>query len=169
MDKRFIIMFFILIAGIFNLFFISEYSDVIGSASVDVSNYTFSLPEEFVLLNTNNAESISIYNSKSGLHIMVSVIHDYNSSYKINQLNNDSRYDILSNGTINIGNKTIDSIYYNDVNIKNKSSVAIFYFNKFNATFKVNMDNFDYETQRNETIDAITDIVTSLRINYKVI
>lgn len=167
MDKRFILIFIIIIMCVFNLFIIAEYSDVIGTASVDVSKYSFSLPKDFTLLN-NDQNGVSIYNSKSGLHVAVSVIPHYNSTFKFNELNNNSNYTILSNGTINNGNTQIESIYYNTDNNKDNSSAAIFYFKKNNASFKISMDNFNYSTQRNETIDSVLNIVDTLRINYKI-
>lgn len=168
MDKRFILIILIIILGVFNLYIISEYSDVIGSASVDVSKYTFSLPKDFILLNTNNQNDVAIYNTKTGLNIMVSVIPKYNSSYKFASINNDTNTTVLSNGTINRNDITIDSIYYNNVNHGNKPpSVAIFYFKKDDASFKITMDNFNYESQREETIDALLGIIDSIRINHK--
>lgn len=168
MDKRFILIIFIIIIGVFNLFIISENSDVIGSASVDVSKFTFSLPKDFILLNTNNQNDVSISNTKTGLRIMVSVIPHYNASYKFDSLQNDTNKTILSNGTINRNDIKIDSMYYNPVTPDNNhSSAAIFYFNKNNASFKISMDNFNYETQREETIDALLGIIDSIRINHK--
>lgn len=170
MDNRYILIFFIIIVCVFNLFLVSEYSDVIGTASVDVSKYTFSLPKDFILLETTDQNSILITNTKSGLDIAFSVISDkYSSNFKLNELENDSSYSVLSNGTINSGDVSIESIYYKHINSNNnnKSDAAIFYFNKNNASFKVRMENFNYELQRNETIDSLSYIVDSLRINYK--
>ena len=169
MDNRFILIFFIIIACVFNLFLVAEYSDVIGTASVDVSKYTFSLPKDFILLETTDQNSILITNTKSGLDIAFSVIsNDYSSNFKLNELQNDSRYSVISNGTINRDDVSIESIYYKHINSNNnKSDAAIFYFNKYDASFKVRMENFNYDLQRNETIDSLSYVVDSLRVNYK--
>ena len=42
-----------------------------------------------------------------------------------------------------------------------------FYFEKEGASFRVLMSDFNYESDRNNTIDYITVIVNSLRLDYK--
>ena len=68
MDKRYLLI--ILIIGIcaVNLYLISNTSDVVGSAYVDVGNYTFSLPNGFVL-DSDKGNQVSIINSDTNMHI----------------------------------------------------------------------------------------------------
>lgn len=168
MDKRYILIIGIVSICLFNLYILADYSDIVGSASVDYKNVTFTLPKDFNLLETTN-NRVQIHNPNFGYITLT--YHDDDS--KINFQNyfsniaNNSKYIILSNGTINIENIKVDSVYYqsrlSDGSLNNHSS---FLFVKDNTTYEINMANFDYN-DRNSTINNLEIIINSLRPNYK--
>lgn len=76
---------------------------------------------------------------------------------------------ILSNGTLDVGDVNGDIVYYRSVGdngfVNNRSS---FYFVKENTTFYVALSTFNYDTDRNMTLDFVTYLVETLRVNHKV-
>lgn len=168
MDKRYLVIILIVGVCLVNLFFISQSSDVIGSASVNVDKYTFSIPLDFMLMDTY-PNYVTLSNDKMGLNVAVYVLKgEYNISEVLSTLKNNTDYKILSEGSVNTSDIKIDTIYFEShdpsVNIQNHST---FYFKKYDTFFKVEMNNFDYNTEKNFTLETIDYIVDSLRINHK--
>lgn len=167
MDKRYFLIIFIAAICLTNLFFIAQSSEVIGGASVDFNKYTFSLPKDFELYSTY-PDYILTYNSNFGYLSFASydgeAINSYH--YKLNDTQNSSDRSLLSNGTINVGNITVYSVYYKVNNSKGVDNQASFYFNKYDDCFKVDMIKFDSDN-RNKTVDIISSVVESVRPNLK--
>ena len=63
MDKRYLLMIVIICVCLANLYIIADFSDVVGSASVDTGNYTFSLPKGFSLYEDRQKQKNLGYNS----------------------------------------------------------------------------------------------------------
>ncbi len=168
MDKRYFLMIFIIIVCCSNLYFVSEYSNVVGSASANFKEITFSLPPHFDIVSSNN-KYVQLFNQDFG-YINVAY-SDLNSSatYKnrLDLLENSSNDKILSCGTINYNNINVDSVYFenndSDGTINNQSA---FYFTKDNLLFRIEMITFD-SNNRNSTIDNLKFIIDSIRYNYK--
>ena len=171
MDKRYFLIIAIVLVCLVNMYAISQFSDVVGSASVNVGDYTCSIPENFNLMNSYG-DYVVINNPNSGLYV---AIYYYNDSTQFNfskgsaDLVNNPSNTVLSNGTINIGDVNIESIYYShhDSSSDVTNNRSVFYFEKDNVSFKVNMENFDYKNDRDKTIEVLSFIVNSLRPNYK--
>ena len=167
MDKRYFLIIIIICVCCINLYLISNVSDVVGSASVDVGNYTFSLPEGFTFYG-DHSNGVSISNNDIRMLIGLYVPLENKDTFvnKFNDINTSDRYDIISNGTINSGGIVIDSLYYRDVN--DLTNYSTFYFTKFNQNFRILLIGFNYDLDKNKTIDIVTAIVNSIRDNYKV-
>ena len=164
MDKRYLLIGLIIFVCIINLYIITDFSEVVGSASVNIDDYTFSIPRDFNLMNTYD-DYVTISNDKIGLNLAV---YKINNNFDMNDIlsnfKNSSDYIVLSNGTIKTKDINIDSIYYKSVDdSKNRS---VFYFTKNNVSFKVEMSNFNYD-DKNITIETIVYIADSMRVNYK--
>lgn len=167
MDKRYFIIIIIIFVCCFNLFMIANFSDVVGSASVHVGNYTFSLPEGFTLYDNEN-NRVHIYNSNTKAHIMVyyPIAKDDTFLNKYNEIKNDSQYRVLSNGTVTSNGITIESVFYQKTSdLDNRST---FYFTKYDEHFRILLSGFDYNTHKNETINIVTQIVDTIRTNHEV-
>ena len=164
MDKRYLLIIGIIVICCVNLYVITTFSDVVGSAYFNVGNYTFTLPENFNVDNTENNHVVIInQNSKMKINIFtyLSETDTYKNALKV--VENNSECTMLSNGTIHHNNITIYSLYY----VQNERNSSVFYFNKENNNFKIVITDFNQETQHNETINIITQLVESEKINYR--
>lgn len=165
MDKRYFLIIFIAIFCLINLYVIADFSDVVGSSYADVGKYTFSLPSDFNLVNSQ--DSSVVINNPNNLYIAVFSLDysDYNYTEGLENLKNSTTVNIVSMGTLNIDNISVDAVYYED--FKSNSNKSIFYFHKDNHPFRINMENFDIDNKE-YTINALEDIIQSIKLNYKI-
>lgn len=172
MDKRYLLIIIILIAGCSALYFITNASYTIGSASATLGQYTFSLPQGFTVDHTEN-KYVSMVN-EDGVYIHVNVVDKNKNNYNdtLNYLKS-KNISIISSGSLNVNDIVVDSIFYNKTQYNSTShsneSVcgAFFIFNKSNATFKVEITHFDY-ADKDKIIQYVSYIVQSLDKNYLV-
>lgn len=167
MDKRYFIIILIIVVCLVNLYVIADFSDVVGSSYTDVGKYTFSLPPGFDLGGSQDKSIAVIHNPKTNMDIAVYSLDkdDYNYSLGLNQLKNNTAVKIVSNGTLNVDNISVDAVYYED--LSTNTSKSIFYFHKDNHPFRINIVNFDMNN-KNETINNLVLIIQSIRLNYKI-
>lgn len=169
MDKRYFLIIIIVLICVTNMYLISTFSDVVGSASVNIGHYTCSIPNDFNVMNTYDS-SVVLNNPNSGLSMSINS-HEkdkaYNFSKGASQLSKNPSNNVLSNGTINVGGVQVESIYYSHKDNNITSNRSVFYFEKNNDSFTINMENFDYKNDREKTIDILSVIVDSFRPNYK--
>lgn len=164
MDKRYFLIIAIIAICCVNLYTISTFSNVVGDASFDVGHYTFTLPNGFSVDNTENNHIIIIsQDSKMKIHVYSYLSKSDNYSNAYNVITNNTGCRLLSNGTINYNNITIYSLYYSE----NGVNSSVFYFNKENNDFKIVILDFNQDRSHNETITIMTELVRSLRPNYK--
>lgn len=173
MERNYFLMIIIFIVCVVNLFAIAEYSDIVGSASVDFRGVTFSLPRNFELINTN-VKYVEVHNPNFG-NIALSYTNldkltpKDNYHRQLNFIKENKNQTILSNGTINVNNYTVYCVYYKQITKDNNvNNLSNFFFSKGNLSFNVAMGSFNYNTQKNETIDNLIIILNSLRPNYKI-
>lgn len=166
MDKRYLLIIIIISICAINLYLISDFSDVVGSASVDIGNYTVSLPKGFSLYE-NNGDNILISNPTSHVRIKIYSIVSPKDTYlnKTQEINSTNQYTLLSNGTINSNGNIISCIFF--LNNKDSNNCSVFYYTQDNHNFQIYMSGFNYNLQKNETIEIARNIVETTRINYK--
>ena len=164
MDKRYFLIIAIIVICCFNLYMIANFSDIVGDASIDVGNYTFSLPQDFTLYENGNNGAI-ISNSKSMSITINSKIKDDETYLNKCQSISKGHNMIFSNGTINSSGIVIYSIFYQDLD--NNQNYSYFFFNKYDNNFKMLISNFNYDSQKDEIIDIVTNITDTMRWNYK--
>jgi hypothetical protein len=164
MDRRYFLIIIIIIVCSFSLYNIAVNSDVVGSASVECGKYTCSIPNGFFLYNSEKTEVT--YSDGNGMYIFIytSLTDSANYTNKIDEIENSSDYTLLSNGTINNTNLIIHSIYYVRGDGVNRST---FYFTKYDNNFKIIISGFDYDTERNKTVEMASSIANSIKFNYK--
>lgn len=168
MDKRYLLIIVITLICLVNLYIISSNSDEIGSATVIAGDYMFKLPENFDIL-PSNGDPVSLQNHDNNLNVKVYTnqkkTYDFNK--KVEQINNHSNAKILSNGTINVSGVTVDAIYYTYYPENISGNFSVFIFSKEGSQFEVDMNNFNYKNDLNNTIETLDSIVDSIRVNHK--
>ncbi len=164
MDKRYLLI--ILIIGIcaVNLYLISNTSDVVGSAYVDVGNYTFSLPNGFVL-DSDKGNQVSIINSDTNMHILIYSSLGKNDTFanKIHDIERMDEYQLYSNGTVHCGGNEVPAAFYH----RGSENRSTFYFTEEGNNFRILIVGFDYNTQKDDVINIVSDLVGSVRVNHK--
>jgi hypothetical protein len=164
MDKRYFLIIIIICLCAINLYIISNSSDVVGSAYVDVGEYTFSLPNGFTL-SSDQGNQVTIINSGSGMHIVIysSLGENDTFSSKIEDIKKKDDYELYSNGTVNCHGKEIPVAFYH----KGSENRSTFYFTEDNNDFRILIIGFNYDSQKNEIIDIVSELVGSVRVNHK--
>lgn len=166
MDKRYLLIIVITIFCCVNLYFISISSDIVGSASIDCGDYTMSIPAGFTLYEGND-QRVLIHNNENKMDIEVYTNLGKGSTYenKLGDIENSSEYKVLSKGNITLNGMNIDCFSYQ--RNKDGQNRSTFYFEKFDNDFRILIMNFDYNSDKNLTMQYVSDIITSLRLNYK--
>ena len=164
MDKRYLLMLLIIIVCCINLSIIVNNSDIVGSASIGVENYLFSVPEGFNLYE-NDGHSVTIQNKDNiTMYIETNLSNNDNYNSRLNYIENGTGDTILSKGTVSIENISVYTVYYRTSDNVNQSA---FYFEKDNEPFKIVASNFNYNNDRDLILDYSTFIIKSLKDNYK--
>ncbi|WP_407423095.1 hypothetical protein [Methanobrevibacter sp.] len=164
MDKRYLLILVVIIICGINLSIIVNNSDIVGSASVSVGKYLFSMPEGFNIYE-NNGNSIVIQNKdKITIYFDTNLGSADNYDKRLKYIDNTTTDKILSKGTLTIDNIKVDSVYYQN---ENHTNMSAFYFEKDNNPFKIVVSNFNYNDDRNLTLEYITDIIQSTHLDYK--
>ncbi len=163
MDKRYLLILAIVIICCINLSIIVNNSDIIGSASVSAGNYLFSAPEGFSLYE-NNGNSAVIRNNNMSIYFESDLSDSDSFDKRLNYIENETSDTILSKGTLSVENISVNTVYYKTPDNDNNSA---FYFEKENATFKIIISNFNYNTDRDLTLDYVKSIIQSTHLNYK--
>lgn len=164
MDKRYVLILIIILGCCINLFIISNSSDLIGSASVECGNYIFTMPQEFSLYRSD-INHVLLHDSKTGMYVDVYSQLPAWDTYdnKVKEITKEG-FTILSNGTIDVEGIGVKTIYYTNDEHQNRST---FFFEKDNNQFRVLMNNFNMDNDRNDTINYIVKIVETTTYNYK--
>ena len=166
MDKRYLFIFIIVFICCINLYFIAINSDDVGSATVASGDYICAIPQGFSLYESNK-NYVHLFDADSKVVIDVYTHISKNNTYdkKLVELNNNSNVRVLSNGTINVEDMTIYSIFYRQAD--NNQNRSTFYFTKDNNNFRILITDFDYEKDYNKILDYVDIISTSMRRDYR--
>lgn len=173
MDKRYLLIIVILIMGCSTLYFITNASYSIGSATATLGNSIFSLPEGFSV-DHSEKNYVSILNN-DGVYMHINVVNgkkDDNYNGTLSYLSR-KNIPIVSSGSINVKDIVVDSVFYNKTEHNSTSRSndnvygAFFIFNKQNRTFNIEVTHFDY-ADKNKIIHYAEHIVNSIDKNYLV-
>ena len=166
MDKRYLLIILIVCICCVNLFIITNVSDIVGNASVDAGNYTFSLPKGFSMYdNTATRVQISNPDTKMNIWFFSELVTNDTFQNKYHEIDQGKGFKVLSNGSIKDEGINIDSVFYQST--EDSSNRSTFYFTKDNHNFRILVEGFDYNTQKEEVINLVADIIASIRINHK--
>lgn len=166
MDKRYLLIILIICVCFVNLFMITNVSDIVGNASVDAGNYTFSLPKGFSMYD-DTATRVQISNPDTKMNIWFFSELGKNDTFinKYHEIDQGKGFNVLSNGTIKDNDINIDSVFYQST--EDSSNRSTFYFTKDGHDFRILVEGFDYNTQKEEVSQLVVDIIESIRINHK--
>ena len=164
MDKRYFLILIIIFICCINLSIIVINSDVVGSASTNAGKYIFSIPKEFSLYENRGNSALIRNNDNMSIYFESNLSDSDTFNNKINHLENNTDYRLLSKGTLNIDNISVNTVYFQTTN---NTNYANFYFEKDNIPFKLVMTDFDYNTDRNLTLEYATFIIQSIHFDYK--
>ena len=167
MDKRYLLIIVIILICSVNLFLISISSDIIGGASVNFKDYTFSIPKNFDLLSSDD-QYVKLNNPDIGwIHITYDDIRENNDyKHRINYIENRSDMTILRNGTLNVGNTTVYSVFFQRQDSNSIINDSSFIFDQYGHRFTISVAGYDYSSY-NEIVDTVIFLIESLRHNYK--
>lgn len=163
MDKRYLVIILIMSICAVNLYIISDNSDVVGSAYVNVGKYTFSLPNGFTMYsNEGNAVTIKNSDLNMTIYIQSSLGKSDSFSNRLHQIDKDG-FELYSNGTVHCGDMEVPVAFYH----KGSDNRSTFYFSEYGDNFRILIAGFDYNTQRDEVINIASDLIDSVRVNHK--
>ena len=166
MDKRWIYIIIIAIAGIGCLYLISETSNNIASANINVNKFIITVPQTFNI-EKSGGDDIRLINRENGERITVVYLGkgtdiDQKMEDKLDLLSKNGNITVMETTTTKINNKTIPIIYYEKLPANSVNQVA--YINKFDYQFSIECSNF----KNNATItDHIEFITGSLKKDFK--
>lgn len=169
MDKRWIVIFIILIVGISALYVIVNDSDRLGKAIDTIDNVIITFPADFKETDKTKT-SAQIMNRNTGETIDIQLIKEKNKAHplmksKLNELNSSDDVKDLKNFTQNISNKKVYVITYQNVSEENPMNYSMYFVNKINKTFI--LTSFNY-TDTSTQLKDVAYLIDTIRIDYKV-
>ena len=165
MDKRWILIFVILIIGIFCLYQVVESSTTVGHAIATIDDVIVTIPTGFTNFQSHE-KYISIENKNTNEKLFL--IHKDKSAdeaFKKRFYDLESYYDIeiKDNTTKEFKNTTVRSVYYINTTENNTEYIESF-FEGCNHTYCVKTWNYETQDQAEKNIEFI---IETLHIDYK--
>ena len=168
MDKRWILIIIILIAGVSVLYVIANESVEIGKAITTIDNVIITLPDNFKITDQDKT-SVEMTNRNSDESISIELIKEKNKAKELmdNHLR-DLKYENvinIENSTENISNFTVYSINYQNMSSDTPVNYSLNYLDKLNKTFIITTSNYN---DTNSQLNDLTQVIKTLRIDFKV-
>ena len=152
MDKRWIAIIIILIAGLSAMTYIVLTSNTVGNAVTVVDDITISLPPGFKILGTHTGEATLVSEGGSNETVYIKYLNDGNTSSKafkkrVTSIENNVEFEITkkSNNTMQVRN------------ITSNNNMTLKYFEKYDRTLYMKLTGFDNENEANKIINFIVD------------
>lgn len=166
MDKRWIFILIIFIAGIACLFVIVDSSTTLAKASLKISGCDFTVPSSMnvlasggkyvYLINKKNTEKIGIKGSEKGNY----TIENYTTELGLLELNESVTNIEYTN--ITVGNYIMPTLCYQTVENDTFNQISVLY--KCNHTFIIKSTGYHNNATLNDDVKLIVD---SIRVDYK--
>jgi hypothetical protein len=162
MDKRGIAIIIILIAGLACMYFVVINSTSVGSAVTIVDDVSVTLPQGFKIDVSYTNQAI-LLDEQTNETILVKYLSDGNNSLKeynneIKAIDKNETLEILDNSS----NDTAHTLYCRNNDQDNNYSLT--YFEKFDRTLLIKMENYDNPKKQNGDLMYIVD---NLQPDYK--
>lgn len=168
MDKRWILIIIILIAGVSLLYVIANESVEIGKAITTIDNVIITLPDNFKITDQDKT-SVEMTNRNSDERISIELIKEKNKAKEL--MNNhlrDLKYENvidIEDSTENISNFTVYSISYQNMSSDTPVNYTVSYLDKLNKTFIITTSNYE---NTNSQLNDLTQVINTLRLDFKV-
>lgn len=168
MDKRWIIIFIILIAGVSTLYLIANESIEIGKAITTIDNVIITLPDNFKITDQDKT-SVEMTNRNSNEKLSIELIKEKNKAEELmgNKLQELRLENVINieDSTKNISNITVYSISYQNIDSDTPVNYTVNYINKLNKTFVITTSNYE---NNDSQLNDLTQIIETLRLDFKV-
>jgi hypothetical protein len=157
MDKRWIGIVIILIAGLSCMYLIVCESNTVGSAVSVISDVTVTLPDGYIT-SEDGRNFCVLFDKQTNETIRVRCLEDvktHSDEYK-SRLDSLTHYDdiiIDKNST----NKNISVIEYENMSSTDKRNITLVFFDKCNHTFSMQLEHFTNETSKENDVKFIID------------
>ncbi len=164
MDKRWILIFIIILIGAGGAYLVIESSNTVGSAITDISKSTVTMPDGFSKGDVNK-DDVLLVNKKTDEKIYLKDLGNSDLSKvkfnnKMKSYLNDGM-EITNNTTINVDNITVYTFYYlNGTEFNN----SISYFYSYNHTYYLKITGY---TDANKINEDMNFVVSTLQPDYK--
>lgn len=167
MDKRWILILIILIAGCTCMYFIVDSSTTVGNAITVVNKSVVTLPNDFGIGNSEK-NSVELIGKHSDEKIYVEDLGKKDVALEsfqnnLSEFTHDSNYKVIKNTTENIGNITTYKIYLEDYTKENATNTTIAYIYSYNHTFMIKIDG----SNQNQTEKDLNFVVRTIQPDYK--
>ncbi len=162
MDKRWLTISIILIIGLGCMYWVASTSTSVGSAVTIVNDVSVTLPHGFKI-SVSDADQATLIDEGSNETIFMKYLSDGNNSlneYKkeIKAMSGNSALEIVDNSS----NKTVHTLYCK--NWDKDANYSLTYFEKFDRTLLIKMENYDDTEKQNSDMMYI---INNLQPDYK--
>ena len=162
MRKEWIAIIIILIVGLTSMFIIEQNSTTIGSAITTINDVSITVPPQFKI-SVSSVDQVILLDEATNETILVKYLNDGNNSLKefqkeIKAINDNENLEIHKNVT----NKIVHTLYCE--NYEKEQNYTLTYFEKFDRTILIKMENFDNATRHDINLWYIID---NLQPDYK--
>ena len=164
MDKRWIGILIVLIAGLGCMYLIVSNSNSVGSAVSVINDVTIRLPPGYIT-SEDTSHMCVLHNKQTNETIRIRCLDDgadYINEYnnRLKSLNGEDDIDIQKNFT----NKTLSMIKYENQSSTDKKDITLVFFEKCDHTFSMQFEHFTNETNQENMMNFIID---KLKYDFK--
>lgn len=157
MDKRWIGILIVLIAGLGCMYLIVSNSNSVGSAVSVINDVTITLPPGYIT-SEDTSHMCVLHNKQTNETIRIRCLDDgadYINEYnnRLKSLNGEDDIDIQKNFT----NKTLSMIKYENKSSTDKKDITLVFFEKCKHTFSMQFEHFTNETNQEKMMNFIID------------
>ena len=164
MDKRWIGIVIILIAGIGCMYLIATEMTGVGNAVSVVEDVSITIPTEYI--NSEDGASFCVlFNKKTNETVRIRCLDDgssYTNEYNKQLKTLNGQDNIIINNKFK--NKNLSMIEYENKSSKDRRYISLVYFDKCNHTFSMKMEHFTNDTRKENTINFI---IENMKIDFK--
>lgn len=168
MDKRWIGILIILIAGCACMYYIVDTSTTVGNSITVVNKTVVALPNDFSIDDsTSNSAKIINENTLEKVYFKDLGKKDValdNFNKKLNDLQNNPNIKINNNSTVNINNITVYKIDCENLTTENATNISFCYAYTCYHTFSIQFKNYKDSSKLEKDLDYI---VSNMKADFK--
>ena len=168
MDKRWLLILLILIAGLACMYYIVDSSTTVGKAVESINKTYVTVPDGFSIAEAKSA-SATFLNKATNEKIIVKDIGKQNTSEddynrKLDTLKNSGDINIVKNTSRDVNGVKVYQITYENLSDANVTNLTIAFTNSCDHSFVIKMLHYSDESEMEKDLDYI---VSTIRPDYK--